>query len=216
MTANEDIRDALIKRQIQLVKDSGAAARDIKDELEGAFKELKERIDARLRKIIEAGADTGPTQTKRLLALEEEIRGVLKKPHRTISKRVQDLLDTTAVRDPRAVREIFKDKLPVVVSFGLPSVKQLREIVRDYPVDGTPIGPLLEKFATDNVDRIMAEIHNRMPVILCEDGHEKWLDLDTDPGELLKPCPDEWLEAYPVGKRVGNVRNNDADLLTPC
>ena len=61
----------------------------------------------------------------------------------------------------------------------------------------------------------MAEIHNRMPVILGADDHGRWLDLDADPAEVLKPCPSDWLEAFPVDKRVGNVRNNDAGLIEP-
>ncbi|MEM9626471.1 MAG: SOS response-associated peptidase family protein [Pseudomonadota bacterium] len=56
---------------------------------------------------------------------------------------------------------------------------------------------------------------NRMPVILGADDHDRWLDLDADPAEVLRPCPPERLEAFPVDKRVGNVRNNDAELIEP-
>jgi putative SOS response-associated peptidase YedK len=66
---------------------------------------------------------------------------------------------------------------------------------------------------TTEPNEMMAEIHNRMPVILDKEGHDRWLDLDADPAEALKPCPSEWLASYPVDKRVGNVRNNDADLI---
>ena len=62
---------------------------------------------------------------------------------------------------------------------------------------------------------MIARIHNRMPVILGEDGHDRWLDLDADPAEVLKPCPSGWLESYRVDKRVGNVRNNDSGLIEP-
>ena len=64
-------------------------------------------------------------------------------------------------------------------------------------------------------NELMADIHNRMPVILGADDHGRWLDLDADPAEVLQPCPSDWLEAYPVDKRVGNVRNNDAGLIEP-
>ena len=80
-----------------------------------------------------------------------------------------------------------------------------------------PKGETIESYTimTTEPNNFMAEIHDRMPVILGKDSHEEWLDLDADPGEVLNPCPDEWLEAYPVDKRVGNVRNNDAELLQP-
>ena len=68
---------------------------------------------------------------------------------------------------------------------------------------------------TTKPNELMTKIHNRMPVILDADGHDRWLDLDADPVEVLKPCPSEWLAAYPVDKRIGNVRNNDPDLMVP-
>jgi len=68
---------------------------------------------------------------------------------------------------------------------------------------------------TTEPNDLMATLHNRMPVILGTDDHDHWLDLDTDPAGVLKPCPSDWLEAYPVDKRVGNVRNNDASLIEP-
>ena len=66
---------------------------------------------------------------------------------------------------------------------------------------------------TTEPNELMSGIHNRMPVILGDEGRERWLDLDADPAEVLKPCPSDWLEAYPVDKRVGNVRNNDGALI---
>ena len=68
---------------------------------------------------------------------------------------------------------------------------------------------------TTEPNELMADIHNRMPVIFGADDHDRWLDLDADPAEVLQPCPSDWLEAYPVDKRVGNVRNNDAELIEP-
>ena len=56
---------------------------------------------------------------------------------------------------------------------------------------------------------------HEMPIILGSEDHDHWLDLDADPGDVLRPCPSGWLEAYPVDPRVGNVRNNDPDLLKP-
>ena len=66
---------------------------------------------------------------------------------------------------------------------------------------------------TTGPNAFMKPIHIRMPVILDKRGHDRWLDLDADPADVLKPCPDDWLEAWPVDRRVGNVRNNDAGLV---
>lgn len=68
---------------------------------------------------------------------------------------------------------------------------------------------------TTKPNELVSGIHDRMPVILDEAGRERWLDTDADPGDVLQPCPSDWLEAYPVDKRVGNVRNNEAGLVDP-
>lgn len=65
---------------------------------------------------------------------------------------------------------------------------------------------------------IMAQIHDRMPAILLPETERLWLANDVTPTELaslLVPCPDEWLQAWPIGSRIGNVRENDPDLVVP-
>lgn len=58
-----------------------------------------------------------------------------------------------------------------------------------------------------------------MPCILAESDWGKWLGEEPATNEellaLLKSCPDDWLEIYPVDKKVGNVRNKGPDLILP-
>jgi Uncharacterized conserved protein len=58
----------------------------------------------------------------------------------------------------------------------------------------------------------MGELHDRMPVIVDEADRPKWLGEATATEDelvaLLKPSPDASLKIWPVGKMVGNVRNN--------
>ena len=69
---------------------------------------------------------------------------------------------------------------------------------------------------TTTPNSVMAEIHDRMPVILEEKDYAVWLgEAEGDPAALLKPCPAEWLKVWKVSARVGNVRNNDEALLDP-
>ena len=65
---------------------------------------------------------------------------------------------------------------------------------------------------TTDANEVVAPIHNRMPVILGPDQFDAWLD-PKGGTDLLAPCPADWLECFPVDPRVGNVRNNDADLI---
>lgn len=71
---------------------------------------------------------------------------------------------------------------------------------------------------TQSPNKFMSKIHDRMPAILSREQESMWLDQDIPPEDLLQmlqPPPDEIMEAYTVPRRVGNVRNNDAELIQP-
>jgi putative SOS response-associated peptidase YedK len=68
-------------------------------------------------------------------------------------------------------------------------------------------------------NELCTTIHNRMPVILGPDGYAKWLGEKPAAREeleaLLKPFPAEMMRAYPIGPRIGNVKNDDPSLIEP-
>lgn len=72
---------------------------------------------------------------------------------------------------------------------------------------------------TTDANELIAPLHNRMPVVLAERDWPKWLGeepaSDDELKALLKPFPPEEMHLWPVSKRVGSVKNNDADLATP-
>ena len=71
---------------------------------------------------------------------------------------------------------------------------------------------------TTEPNDLMAEIHNRMPVILPRDAWGLWLDPAAQVREvqpLLVPCPAELMAAYPVSSAVGNTRNDGPELILP-
>jgi putative SOS response-associated peptidase YedK len=79
-------------------------------------------------------------------------------------------------------------------------------------------GPPLETFTivTTDPNELTEPFHNRMPVILEPRDYERWLDPGDParpPVDLLRPMPAEKMIAWPVSERVGNVRNNDPQLL---
>jgi putative SOS response-associated peptidase YedK len=64
----------------------------------------------------------------------------------------------------------------------------------------------------------LAEVHDRMPLILPAERWEGWLAGGGDPVEQLRPMPVDALAAIdvrPVRPDVGNVRNNGPQLLEP-
>lgn len=71
---------------------------------------------------------------------------------------------------------------------------------------------------TDSVP-IMGELHDRMPVILAEQDWPMWLG-ETESGTaalhaLLTPFRGEDMKIWPVGKAIGNVRNEGPELILP-
>ncbi len=73
---------------------------------------------------------------------------------------------------------------------------------------------------TTDANDLMGEIHHRMPVILHPENYEMWLDPSFDEKEpltaLLKPYPDEAMEAYPVSRRVNRPANNEPSCIEPA
>jgi|SRR4051794_25669792 len=66
----------------------------------------------------------------------------------------------------------------------------------------------------------IAEIHDRMPVILPPNVWDQWLDPQNDDldtlGKLLVPAPSRLLTAHPVTTAVNNVRVDGPELIEPA
>ena len=85
----------------------------------------------------------------------------------------------------------------------------------------SPAGERIRSFAviTTEPNELCARLHNRMPVVLKPEAWPMWLG--EEPAELapikalLVPYPSDEMIAWPVGARVGNVRNNDSSLIEP-
>lgn len=68
---------------------------------------------------------------------------------------------------------------------------------------------------TTTPNELTAAVHTRMPVILHERDYDEWLLRDDapPPAHLLQPFPADQMQARPVSRDVGNVRNNHPELL---
>jgi putative SOS response-associated peptidase YedK len=65
-------------------------------------------------------------------------------------------------------------------------------------------------------NELVAEVHDRMPVILDPDDHAAWLDPEAVDGRtLLQPCPAEWLEALEVSRRLNSPKHDDPACIEP-
>jgi putative SOS response-associated peptidase YedK len=72
---------------------------------------------------------------------------------------------------------------------------------------------------TTRANSWIAELHDRMPVVLGPQAWPRWLDTHAaDPGEfqaMLVPAENEPLDVYPVVRLVNNVRNDGPELIAP-
>jgi putative SOS response-associated peptidase YedK len=62
-------------------------------------------------------------------------------------------------------------------------------------------------------NNVASPYHNRMPVILGPEACEPWLS-EPSP-DLLVPCPDEWLQVWPVTPRMNSNRYQEPDSIEP-
>lgn len=82
----------------------------------------------------------------------------------------------------------------------------------------SPAGPVEScTICTTEANAMMRKLHDRMPVILPRQSIDHWLDPSvTDPDEvkpMLKQFPGGKMQAWAVGKAVGNVRNQRLSLM---
>lgn len=70
---------------------------------------------------------------------------------------------------------------------------------------------------TTTPNDLMADIHDRMPVILHPEDEAFWLDRSNSDIDaltaLLKPYPADKMRAYPVSPIVGNVKNDSEECI---
>ena len=84
-----------------------------------------------------------------------------------------------------------------------------------------PAGQFLETctILTTTPNDLLADVHDRMPVILPVEDYDRWLDpgmqyLDRA-ARLLKPYDPNLMRRYPVSPRVNLVANDDAECSAP-
>ena len=71
---------------------------------------------------------------------------------------------------------------------------------------------------TTATNAVTSQIHDRMPVILNKDDYDLWLDpgkTNVEIVDLLRPFDARLMRAFPVGSRVNNVANDDAECSRP-
>ena len=72
---------------------------------------------------------------------------------------------------------------------------------------------------TTDANDFLSGFHHRMPVVLTPEDYATWLDPDSPVEaalELLRPSPNDLLEAVPLERAVNSNRADGPDLLKPA
>jgi putative SOS response-associated peptidase YedK len=140
------------------------------------------------------------------------------------------------VRDLPTFREAYRKRRCIVPVDGFFEWKAIKgqKAKQPYAIamkDGAPFGiagiwenwkdpssgEWIRTFAviTTNANALVADIHDRMPVILAPAGYGRWLGDEPDPRELLRPFPAEPMRMWPISTRVNKPENDDPAIVEP-
>jgi putative SOS response-associated peptidase YedK len=68
---------------------------------------------------------------------------------------------------------------------------------------------------TTDANELVAEIHDRMPLVLAPADYVRWLSEEPDPHDLMQPYPAEPMRMWPISTRVNKPENDDPSILVP-
>jgi putative SOS response-associated peptidase YedK len=68
---------------------------------------------------------------------------------------------------------------------------------------------------TTDANELVADIHDRMPVILAPGDYARWLGEEPDPRDLMRPFPAGLMRMWPISTRVNKPENDDPSIVEP-
>jgi hypothetical protein len=78
-------------------------------------------------------------------------------------------------------------------------------------------GEWVRTFATITTDanEMVADIHDRMPLIIAPSDYARWLGEEPDPHDLMRPFPAEPMRMWPITTRVTSRRTTTRRSSSP-
>lgn len=80
-----------------------------------------------------------------------------------------------------------------------------------------PSGGWLRTFTilTTRSNKLLADLNDRMPLIIEQSDRDRWLGEEEHPGDLLRPPPSEGMTRWLVSPQVNSLKHNSRSLLEP-
>jgi putative SOS response-associated peptidase YedK len=78
-------------------------------------------------------------------------------------------------------------------------------------------GEWIRTFAivTTDANELVADIHDRMPLILAPSDYARRLSEEPDPRVLMRPFPASPMRIWPISTRVNTPENDDPSIVKP-
>lgn len=158
-TANEALRDALVRHQIGLLRVSRGVMRRVVELLDASEDEIR----AKIQRVLARGAGATPTVRLRrleaLLAQVREIRGGAWT--RARAAWVEEMVEI-AKAEPAFLNDAVLASSPVVVETVSLDARRLSAIATAEPFEGRTLRQWADRIADDDVTRIAGEIRRGM------------------------------------------------------
>jgi putative SOS response-associated peptidase YedK len=68
---------------------------------------------------------------------------------------------------------------------------------------------------TTDANELVADIHDRMPLILAPTDYIRWLGEEPDPRDLMRPFPAEPMRMWPISTKVNKPENDEPSIVEP-
>jgi putative SOS response-associated peptidase YedK len=139
-----------------------------------------------------------------------------------------------AVRERATFRDAYRRRRCIVPVDGFFEWKAIKRQKAKQPYaiamkDGSPFGRAgiwenwkgpasgewIRTFAviTTEANEMVADIHERMPLILPPGDYTRWLSDELDPRDLMRPFPSGLMRMWPISTRVNKPENDDPSIV---
>lgn len=158
-TGNDKLTDALIRRQIFLMRFSGNVRDRIVSRLNRAEPELRAALKARIERAARIGFDPGPVTTrrfeKRIAAIEKVVRIQNDPVFKDIKSGMRSELGILAKDEATFMASAISGTMPVIIDSALPSDKILRSVVTARPFQGKILNDWMNQYESNDRRRMM-------------------------------------------------------------
>ncbi|MEE9367026.1 MAG: minor capsid protein [Dehalococcoidales bacterium] len=153
-SANEDIRDELIRRQMQTIRLASGLGLRMQRLLRSVESELQRDLDRRLQALASPRVRFGKTTTARLKSMNRSVRRILRPAYDDLRKLTRDELLELAALETQFVASAITASLPVIVNLDLPDAGTLRSAVLSKPFQGKLLRQWMQQLETGDRRRI--------------------------------------------------------------